>query len=392
MTDALTHSGLPEGHGRFDLLSAFEAVAKAEYGLSRTAIGLIRHYVLKTSDVDYLADRICAVWAQVCRTAQALNLSPRSINSAERELEAAGFLVRSTGANGCRMGDRTEGRITWASGANLAPLIERYRELRDKADAMRLHFRAIDRCRAEIRRINREIRRSEVAEAQAIAAELLPHGRTARIDDLARLEEIRAALSAVLVELTASARVPKTSDASEENCAPNIPPETSSKTSSCAAQPSAPAPRLTPNQAAMLATDQYRELLPVFGGMTWPAVVETSFQMALQMGIAERTWRSACDRLGREHAALCVIVIQRNAMLDAGHSYYVRKPDGCLAGMMKSTLSGAMNLAGMIAAIRGREEEQGKPREFGIEGSQDSITNGIFRQMAARYGRCTRLS
>lgn len=82
MSITLTHSGLPDGCSRFELLSAFEAVAKIHYRLSRTAIALVRHYVLKTSDEDYLRGRICAVWGQVCRTARALSLSPRSINSA----------------------------------------------------------------------------------------------------------------------------------------------------------------------------------------------------------------------------------------------------------------------------------------------------------------------
>lgn len=297
MSITLTHSGLPDGCGRFELLSAFEAVAKVHYRLSRTAIALVRHYVLKTSDEDYRRGRICAVWGQVCRTARALNLSPRSINSAERELEEAGFLVRSFGTNGSRSGDRRDGRIAWAAGINLAPLIQRYGEILDKVDALRLRDHAIDQCRAEIRQINRAIRASESVEAQTLAADILPHGRTARIADLVRLEAIKVALSAVLTELEECAGAPKTSDQSEENCAPNIPSEQFQKTCSAAKASWRSHDQITPKLASALATDEYRSALDMYGGANWPAIVETSFQMALQMGIDRRTWQTACGRL-----------------------------------------------------------------------------------------------
>lgn len=356
MSITLTHCGLPEGCGRFELLSTFEVVAKVEYRLSRTAIALVRHYVLKTSDEDYLAGRICAVWGQVCRTARALNLSSRSINSAERELEAAGFLVRSTGSNGSRSGDRSGGRISWAAGVNLAPLIQRYRELMDKVEALRLRNCALDQCKAEIRQINRAIRESKSAEAQDMAADILPRGRTARIIDLARLETIKDALAAVLAELTGSSGTQKTSDRSEENCAPNIPSEESSKTCSAAAESQSSDDRITPRLASALASDEYRSVLNMYGGVNWPAIVETSFQLALQMGVDRRTWQTACARLGRERAALCVIIIQRNAALDPADRYYVRKPNGCLAAMVDKSLRGQMNLSGLIGAIMDRSK------------------------------------
>ncbi|MBU6207635.1 MAG: hypothetical protein KGQ42_08115 [Alphaproteobacteria bacterium] len=130
MSATLSHSGLPDGVSRFDLLNLFEVAAKPTFGLSRTAIALIRHYIQRTADQDYARGQICAVWAQVCRTAQAVNLSSRSINSAERELQEAGFIARTSRSKGARSGAREDGRITWAFGINLAPLIERYHELR----------------------------------------------------------------------------------------------------------------------------------------------------------------------------------------------------------------------------------------------------------------------
>jgi hypothetical protein len=138
------------GVGRFDLLRLFEQVARPGFGLSSTAVALVRHYVLKTMDGDYLSGRICAVWTQARRFAEQLGLTPRSINSAERELERAGFIVRNAGINGERAGDRQDGFVVWAAGINLAPLVERFAEMQAKAEALEFQARAIQQCRAEI--------------------------------------------------------------------------------------------------------------------------------------------------------------------------------------------------------------------------------------------------
>jgi hypothetical protein len=50
----------------------FEQVARPGFGLSSTAVALVRHYVLKTMDGDYLSGRICAVWTQARRFAEQL--------------------------------------------------------------------------------------------------------------------------------------------------------------------------------------------------------------------------------------------------------------------------------------------------------------------------------
>lgn len=143
MSTTLAHRGLPSGVGRFDLLRLFEQVARPGFGLSSTAVALVRHYVIKTMDGDYLSGRICAVWTQAYRFAEALGLTPRSINSAERELERAGFIIRNAGINGERAGDRQDGIVVWAAGINLAPLVERFAEMQAKAEALELQARAI---------------------------------------------------------------------------------------------------------------------------------------------------------------------------------------------------------------------------------------------------------
>jgi hypothetical protein len=52
MSTTLAHSGLPSGTTRFDLLRLFEQVARPGFGLSSTAVALVRQYILKTMDAD----------------------------------------------------------------------------------------------------------------------------------------------------------------------------------------------------------------------------------------------------------------------------------------------------------------------------------------------------
>ena len=143
MSTTLSHRGLPPRVGRFELLRLFEQVARPGLGLSSATVALVRNYILRTMDGDYLSGRIGAMWTQACRFAEALGLTPRSINSAERGLEQAGFIVRNTGIKGERAGDRQVGIVVWAAGINLAPPVERFAELQAKAEALELQPRAI---------------------------------------------------------------------------------------------------------------------------------------------------------------------------------------------------------------------------------------------------------
>ena len=360
MSTTLIHKGLPAGVGRFELLRLFEQVGRPGFGLSATAIALVRQYVLKTMDGDYLRGRICAVWSQACRFSEALGLTPRSVNSAERELERAGFIVRAAGINGGRTGDRREGVITWAAGINLAPLIDRFAELQAKAEALDLQARAINQCRAEIRQLGKRIREAGNDRLLARADAILPDGRTARIGCISRLTAIREALSAMLDAIKSvpdpNSRALKTSDAPEENCAPNIQTHQSSRRRTARGCRD-PLERITPRMALSVATEGYQALVVALGGPSWPNLVEASWRSCGRLGIRQSTWGRACEVFGRERAALCVLLIDRNAELPLGHAYRVVSPGGCLSGMARRAKTDPVNLAGMLWASQRDAEE-----------------------------------
>ena len=389
MSTTLSHRGLPAGVGRFDLLRMFEQVARPGFGLSSTAVALVRHYVLKTMDGDYVAGRICAVWTQACRFAEALGLTPRSINSAERELEQAGFIIRNAGINGERAGDRQDGAIIWAAGINLAPLVGRFAELQAKAAALELQARAIQQCRAEIRQLGQRIREAGDDSLRERAESILPDGRTARITSIDRLIAIREALSAMLAAIESAPdpdpRALKTSDAPEENCAPNIQDKKSSRRRTERTRD--PLERIRPESALVVATEGYRGLVDALGGPTWPNLVEASWRSCGRLGIAQSTWGRACQQFGRERAALSVLLIDRNAELPVGHRYRVLSPGRCLAGMVRRAGTAGVNLTGLFRASE-REVQQEPSAETTSLPPTPEAPSGPMEHLTTRLMAC----
>jgi hypothetical protein len=181
--------------------------------------------------------------------------------------------------------------------------------------------------------LGQRIREAGDDELRERADTILPDGRTARITDIDRLIAIREALSAMLAAIESvpdpDPRALKTSDAPEENCAPNIQDKNSPRKRT--APVGDPLDRIRPATALMVATESYRGILEALGGPTWPNLVEASWRSCGRLGIAQSTWGRACQQFGRERAALSVLLIDRNAELPLGHHYRVASPARCLA-------------------------------------------------------------
>lgn len=289
----------------------------------------------------------------MCRTADDLGLSSRAINQAERELEANGFLIRTTGGNGARSGVRTDGQIRWAAGINLAPLINRYAELKAVWDARCLQQQAMAECKTEIRRLRRLIRADGEASRLARAEEIFPDGRIAPINRMDRLETIRGQLAELLADISIDARAIESSDRSEENDRRIIQDGDSSRP----CRPRAKEPSITANSALDLASNDYRAMVRSLGGASWPNLIEASHRTALGSGLGQRAWGKACASLGRERAALCVLVVNRNARLRQGHPYRAEDSGKCLSGMVRRAAGGGLNLHGLLKAFQLDPEE-----------------------------------
>lgn len=391
MSASLTHEGLPPGIARPDLLKLVEDLGKKGLGVSSTALRILHHYIWRSRDSDYKAGRICAVWERVGHTAEKLALCPRAVNEAERELERKGLLTRTTGGNGARSGMRRGDVILWAAGINLGPLISRYAELKACREAQRLHQQAVMECRADIRRIRRSIRDCQRLDLSERSETILPAGRTSTIADLGRLEGIKAALEAVLSELEGEPRRQKTSDPSEENCRPNILTEDSPQPCSGVRDGA-----VTPEAALALASPAYREMVRMRGDATWPNLIEASRQSASLLGISQATWGRACQQIGRERAAICILIVERNAQLNRGHPYLARHPAKCVAGMLRSAAGNGFNLSGLLHSVAGdvtcagdREADR-KPIEDVPAGPADArAIGGLFASILQRSAGAT---
>jgi replication initiation protein RepC len=199
-----------------------------------------------------------------------------------------------------------------------------------------------------------QIRISENASLIEQAEDILPGGRTSRIEKIERLEAIKMDLEALLVCLQFPSGEQKTSDRTEENFSPNILEKDSSKNCSRGRQRNQSS-AVTPEVAARLASEDYHTLLEANGGPTRTNLIETSSMVCSWLGISQKLWGEACQKLGREQAALCVLVIDRNWRLPAEHRYRGRRPKACLQGIIGKGRD-HLNLNGLLSAMQSYQE------------------------------------
>lgn len=143
---------------------------------------------------------------------------------------------------------------------------------------------------------------------------------------MTQLEAIRSALQAVekaIVTPSGSAKFP---GQSEENSRPIIQTQESKLLYAPVCAPN----EISIRQVMNVATEEVCEAVAMFGDYSWRGIVETAYQIGLTIGINERAWQTACASVGRERAALCVILIHRNQDLPIGHPYRAKIPVACL--------------------------------------------------------------
>ncbi len=364
MRVTLSHRGLPDGIGPFKLIALVKEVARSAdkaFRISRTAVDVFEHYALSCQQSDFAKGEICGMWEQPATIAAKLRISTKVFNNAESELRSKGYIEKTSRAHARRYGERRNNKIISLAGISLKPVIDGYDRLIAARHAMELQQMALTDLRSEIAQLRRQIRDLEYPDLADRVEQILPGGRASRINDMAKLTAIKADLVALLVFIEVPSGEQKCSDQTEENVAPNILNQDSFENCSDAIPHrdvrDDPAP-LSPDRIAELASEDYKELLAANGGPSWPNLVETSAMATSWLGISQSVWGDACQTMGRERAAICVLIIDRNWRLPIEHRYRGRRPAGCFKGMIAKGAS-KLNLNGMLRAAVGFPEGGG---------------------------------
>ena len=126
---------LPESMDRFAVLRLIDKIHK-RIGLNASQVKLYEFFIAHTSDIDWEAGNICICFWSVEGIAEELDMSIRQIQTNTDSLVRAGLISLRLSGNYRRSGHRNKetGKLVWASGADLKPVLERMEEFQLIAD------------------------------------------------------------------------------------------------------------------------------------------------------------------------------------------------------------------------------------------------------------------
>lgn len=385
---AMPDATLPEGcDSPFDLLRAAKRAGRY-FGLGPQDLTLLELYICCTRREDWAEGRRPLCTRPVIRTAAALGVSPRSVNTAERRLERLGLIRRATRADGMRGGwDREEGGALY--GIDLAPLVAAYPALLACAEAARARAERVTRLRAAISRSLGAARRlaegcgAAVSDSIAALLALLP-ARTPQSRDpealeavLARVERVAEALRALpgaAGEPVDNSVVTRISSGASEEIGPLLYTTDPSPESTGKALPPTPARRwgrdragngsaradgaahglryLKDRDIGRAMPDSWHEAAGTLPGQfLWHRFVMAAQTRLRPLGVPEALWREAVAVMGQEAAALSLMILDVNRRRPGTP---VRNLPGALRGMARRAEEGGLRLHASVYGILAR--------------------------------------
>lgn len=409
--------GLPKGVTRFDLLHLVKDIGPA-VGFTPRMVELLEYYLLFTRESDWEEGGRPIVYQSQAKTARHFRVSERQIQYIERALFDMGALTWDTAANNKRFGVRSEsGTLIHASGIDLAPLAALREKLERKKEDIKLEEAAWFETKRQISWYRSRIR-SLIAEAAeqpslARAAAEAQHayngidGHIRAYRDLAYLRDLLKAHISVYTTLAEAveAHVPaqatcgqnsglteKTSPTDEKNFvhkySTNYPQsskeDTSSPLDNNASEGSVTASskpnsqhsrggesykkedwmaaiheemgRISWKQVLASCSDRFKDRFPMTSGrpLGWPDIVNAAHDLLPTLGISKSAWIEACMALGRDGAALAVMIIDQKAQDPADP---IRNPGGYLRGMTARAKEGKLNLHRSIFGLLKKRED-----------------------------------
>ena len=409
--------GLPEGVDRLDLLHLVKDVGSYA-GFTQNMVALLEYYVMFTRDCDWAPGGRPIVYQSLVKTARKFRVSERQIQYLENALANAGALTWDSSGNNKRFGFRhpESGEIVYAYGVDLSPLAALREQLEHKKaeravldEAWYSTKRQISWYRARIRSLIAEAKEFPALECAAAEAQHAYDGIDGHIRSYMSLEDLNTLLDAHIrlhdeLKATIETTVPaeqacglinhltqNTSPTDDKNfvhkystnkplslerdtCSPSDKdaPKGSVADSS---QPKSVAGsggevsrgawmaalseemgRISWKQVLAAGSERFREHLPMHDrALTWPDIVEAAYQLLPILGISKSAWLDACMTLGRDGAALCIIIIDQKVQ---DPKCNIRNPGGYLRKMTERAKTGELNLHGSVFGLlkRGRDQ------------------------------------
>jgi hypothetical protein len=130
------------------------------------------------------------------------------------------------------------------------------------------------------------------------------------------------------------------------------------------AEPPAPTdPRLaagmqhiTLKQALQAASERFRERLPLKNRpLDWNDVTEAAYALRLALHISQASWAAACAVLGREGAAICLLLTDRAALRGENP---IERPAAYFRGLINKAGRGELRLHNSIFGLLSRSETE----------------------------------
>ncbi|MEO1497668.1 MAG: plasmid replication protein RepC [Planctomycetota bacterium] len=379
--------GLEEGTDRYSLLLLVKKAGKLA-GFTPRSIALLDYYLAFTRDSDWEEGARPIVYQSLTKTALDLGVSERQVQKLESALFAAGAITWNDSGNHKRYGRRCPdtGRLVFAFGVDLSPLSYLRKQLEMLLEEKRRSDEAWLETKRQISWYRRQIRgllleaeqggRGPLTEYDSRYDEIAVQIRThLTIDTLRSLLNRHRSLHNELLALVGRGETAETKEASQRASIAKETPigacrndrkfvhykstnqgssdesDTSSRNDTGFQESVADLPEhsdpasdsglthVSLGMAIDAAGPRFREHLP--DGASWGDLVEAANRVRRSYGVSQASWAEACSVLGRNGAALCVLLVDHGANRDENR---IRTPAAYFRGMIRRARAGELRL------------------------------------------------
>lgn len=150
--------GLPEGVTHIDMLNLLKSCYR-DLGLSDSEMMHLEYMLIRTQAQDWQEGQRPIIYKTVQRIAEDRSLLEREINRLEHRLGCKGFIAWHDSKSYKRYGRRCEktGKIIYAYGVDLSPLLTKYQEITKAMYEKNLYFTKLEQLRDEAGWMSRRI-------------------------------------------------------------------------------------------------------------------------------------------------------------------------------------------------------------------------------------------